>query len=103
MAGKNEGGAIPKAPWVIGPLGQRLTLDMLPPAGNAHWLPMRKAEVVAAVNGGLLTMEEALDRYNMTLEELAGWLRAVERFGLNGLRTTRSLRYRAIQEKERKY
>jgi hypothetical protein len=32
---------------------------------------------VAAVNGGLLTLDEALARYGLTLEEFASWQRAV--------------------------
>ncbi|MBN8830313.1 MAG: DUF1153 domain-containing protein [Sphingomonadales bacterium] len=89
--------------WVVGPLGQRLTLALLPSKNLRHWLPMRKAEVVAAVKGGLLTLDEALQRYNMTLEEFANWERAIDRFGLNGLRTTRTAHYRALQERQQKF
>jgi hypothetical protein len=89
--------------WVIGPLGQRLTLDQLPPPDYRHWLPIRKAEVVAAVHGGLLTLEETLQRYNMTIEEYAGWERAVNRFGVHGLRQTRLTHYRDIQSREQKF
>ena len=44
---------------VIGPLGEPLTLEDLPPQNTQRWVPRRKAEVVAAVNGGLLTVDEA--------------------------------------------
>jgi len=44
---------------VIGPLGEPLTLDSLPPPSTTRWVVRRKAEVVAAVNGGLLTVDEA--------------------------------------------
>ncbi len=40
---------------VIGPLGEPLTLASLPPPETTRWVVRRKAEVVAAVNGGLLT------------------------------------------------
>ena len=80
---------------VIGPLGERLTIDCLPPRDMNHWVIRRKAEVVAAVNGGLLTFEEACDRYDLSLEELASWQRAVARFGMHGLRVTRSQHYKA--------
>jgi hypothetical protein len=90
-------------PYVVGPLGQPLTLKQLPPAGFGHWVPRRKAEVVAAVRGGLLTMDEALQRYNMTIEEYAGWERAVAHFGLSGLRTTQTTQYRALQERRQKF
>ena len=42
---------------VIGPLGEPLTLDSLPPVGTTRWVVRRKAEVVAAVNGGLLSVD----------------------------------------------
>ena len=54
----------------------------------------RKAEVVAAVRGGLLTMEDACRRYKLTDEEFAGWQQAIDRHGLAGLRTTRIQQYR---------
>lgn len=79
---------------VVGPLGEKLTLDMLPPADLKRWVPRRKAEVVAAVSGGMLSLAEACDRYGLSLEEFAGWQRAVERGGLAGLRATRAQAYR---------
>ena len=39
---------------VIGPLGEPLTLESFPPPNANRWIIRRKAEVVAAVNGGLL-------------------------------------------------
>ena len=86
--------------YVIGPLGQPLTLSKLPPPGFDHWVPRRKAEVVVAVRGGLLTMDEALERYNLTIEEYASWERAMMRFGLGGLRTTKTSRYRDLLERD---
>ena len=44
---------------VIGPLGEPLTLASLPPQGTTRWVVRRKAEVVAAVSGGLLSVDEA--------------------------------------------
>ena len=74
---------------VIGPLGEPLTIADLPSPSTKRWVVRRKAEVVAAVNGGLLTIDEVLERYNLTLEEFAGWQRAVDRSGMQGLRVTR--------------
>ena len=54
----------------------------------------RKAEVVAAVRGGLLSLEEACDRYVLTVEEYLGWQRSIDRHGLAGLRTTKIQKYR---------
>ncbi|MGE8143168.1 DUF1153 domain-containing protein [Novosphingobium sp. NPDC080210] len=80
----------------IGPLGEPLTLDSLPPADTRRWVVRRKAEVVAAVNGGLLTVDEACEHYNLTLEEFAAWQRAVDRSGMPGLRITRLQYYREL-------
>ena len=46
---------------VIGPLGEPLSLADLPPPSTKRWVVRRKAEVVAAVNGGLLSVDDVLD------------------------------------------
>ena len=81
--------------YVIGPTGSPLTLDDLPPANTGRWVIRRKAEVVAAVRGGLLSAEDACERYGLTAEEFEGWQHAIERHGMAGLRTTRIQQYRA--------
>lgn len=86
--------------FVIGPLGERLTIETLPSADTRHWVVRRKAEVLAAVNGGLLGMEEACARYRLTIEELAEWQRAIDRAGLPGLRVTKAKQYRQPVESE---
>ena len=50
---------------VIGPLGEPLTLDSLPPPSTTRWVVRRKAEVVAAVSGGLMSVDEACQRYTL--------------------------------------
>jgi hypothetical protein len=71
-----------------------LTLGNLPRPETTRWVSRRKAQVVAAVAGGLLTPEEACARYRMELEELANWQRLFDRVGVPGLRTTRIQQYR---------
>jgi hypothetical protein len=88
---------------VIGPLGEPLSLEDLPKPDTKRWVVRRKAEVVAAVNGGLLTIDEVLERYNLTLEEFASWQRAVDRSGMQGLRVTRIQHYRDLYERQHKY
>ncbi|MBX9881430.1 MAG: DUF1153 domain-containing protein [Sphingomonas sp.] len=88
---------------VIGPLGESLTLDSLPPPSTTCWVVRRKAEVVAAVNGGLLSVDEVCARYNLTVEEFAGWQRAIDRSGMPGLRVTRIQHYRSLYERQQKY
>ncbi len=92
-----------KPAQVIGPLGEPLTIADLPPVSTRRWVVRRKAEVVSAVNGGLLTIDEACERYDLTLEEFAGWQRAVDRSGMPGLRVTRIQHYRDLYERQQKY
>lgn len=83
----------------IGPLGEALTAATMPPLG-ARWTPRRKAEIVAAVTGGLFTLAEVTLRYDIAIEEYALWARNVGRSGLNGLRVTRTQKYRELHERE---
>jgi hypothetical protein len=80
--------------YVIGPTGAPLTLADLPPPNTQRWVIRRKAEVVAAVRGGLLSLDEACTRYSLTNEEFLGWQASIDRYGLAGLRTTRIQQYR---------
>src|SRR3546814_13237881 len=85
------------------PLGRPLTLESLPPPGTRRWVVRRKAEVVAAVQGGLLTFDEACERYDLTLQELVSCERAVDLTGMQGLRVTRLQHYRALHERRIKH
>jgi len=80
--------------YVIGPDGSPLTLADLPPTNTKRWVIRRKAEVVAAVRGGLISIEDACERYRLTLEEFLTWQKAIDKHGLAGLRTTRIQQYR---------
>ena len=80
--------------YVIGPTGAPLTLADLPPPNTQRWVIRRKAEVVAAVRGGLLTLDEACTRYSLTNEEFLAWQQSIDRYGMAGLRTTRIQQYR---------
>ena len=80
---------------VMGPNGKWLSLADLPAPDTKRWVPRRKAEVVAAVRGGLLSLEDACERYALTVEEFLSWQRNVERYGLHGLRATQQFEHRA--------
>ena len=80
--------------YVIGPDGSLLTIADLPQPGTKRWVIRRKAEVIAAVRGGLLSFEEASSRYMLTVDELLSWQSAMDQYGLAGLRTTRIQQYR---------
>ncbi len=79
---------------IVGPDGSVLTIADLPPPGIKRWVIRRKAEVVAAVEGGLLSLGDACERYNLTIEEFAGWQHAIHKFGMDGLRATHAQQYR---------
>ena len=78
---------------VLGPDGSPITKADLPELSR-RWVGRKKAIVVAAVRGGLLTIEEACARYALTMEEYLSWQAAVDRHGLKGLRTTKIQEYR---------
>jgi hypothetical protein len=92
--------AQPAISYVIGPDGGPLTLADLPPPDTRRWVARRKAEVVAAVRGGLLSLDEACQRYALTVEEFVSWEHAIQQFGLPGLRATHMQEYR--QQENRK-
>jgi len=78
----------------MGPDGSPLTIADLPPANTRRWVIRRKAEVVAAVRGGLLSLSDACERYRLTIDEFLSWQRSIEKHGLPGLRATRVQDYR---------
>lgn len=79
---------------VIGPEGTEITLDDLPAPNTTRWVARRKAEVVTAVKFGLLSLEEACERYNISMEEFVSWQTMVDKHGLRGLRSTKTQQYR---------
>ena len=79
---------------VLTPVGTPMTVDDLPPPETKRWVIRRKAEVVAAVRGGLISLEEACKRYTLTIEEFLSWQRLMESHGMRGLRATRIQEYR---------
>mgnify|MGYP005647093089 CR=1 FL=1 len=90
-----ESNTVKRPDSVIGPTGERITLEDLPAPTTKRWVIRRKAEVVAAVEGGLLSNTDACARYNLSEEELETWTKLVSSHGLAGLRTTRVQQYRS--------
>ncbi len=68
--------------------GRPLRMADLPAPDLKRWVPRRKAEVVAAVRGGLLSLDDACQRYALTVEEFLSWEEAITQYGLQGLRIT---------------
>lgn len=71
-----------------------LAAGMLPPVSTRRWNPRRKAQVVRAVQTGMLSEADACRLYCMTAEELAGWKRRLDESGERGLRVTKRIRAR---------
>ena len=75
-----------------------LTLDDLPPPDTRRWVMRRKAEVVAGVRAGLLTVKEACQRYDLSAEEFLSWQEMIDRHGVQALRVTRLQDYRRHED-----
>ena len=76
--------------------GTVLSQADLPPRTTRRWVASRKAAVVRGVLHGLISQEEALQRYQLSEEEFQEWLRAIHRFGEDGLKTTCLQKYRQL-------
>jgi hypothetical protein len=83
-----------KVSYVKAADGSPLSLSDLPVGNHPRWVVRKKANLVAAVNGGLISLEDACRRYNLSVEEFLSWQRSFDRFGLSGLRATRVQEYR---------
>jgi len=75
-----------------------LTIDDLPPPDTKRWVIRRKAEVVAGVRQGIISLEDACKRYTLSVEEFLSWQRLIDRHGMRGLRATRIQQYREDEE-----
>lgn len=73
-----------------------MSIASLPPPDTKRWVIRRKAEVVAAVRAGVISLEEACRRYTLSIEEFLSWQRLVDSHGLPGLRVTRLQDYRDL-------
>ncbi len=76
------------------PDGTVMTRADLPPSETRRWVASRKAAVVKAVQYGLLSPDQARDRYSLSEEELLEWVRAATEHGEDALKVTRVQKYR---------
>lgn len=61
----------------------------LPSPSTKRWVAQRKAIVVAAVRNGRLSLQEACQRYDLSVDVSLAWQRSIDRYGVPGLRVTR--------------
>ena len=64
----------------------------LPAQINRRWTIRRKRAVLEALRNRALTLEQASERYALSVEELRAWERDFKRHGLYGLRALRVYR-----------
>jgi hypothetical protein len=76
------------------PDGSIMTRADLPPPETRRWVASRKAAVVRAVRFGLITLEEAKERYGLSDEEFESWATAVAEHGEQALKATALQKYR---------
>lgn len=70
--------------------------EELPPANTVRWVPRRKAAVVRAIADGRISEAEACVRWQLSVEEIRLWERAMRQIGVHGLRVTRVQIYRPL-------
>ena len=78
------------------PDGSQMSRSELPARTTRRWVARRKAQVVRAVAGGLISEEEACEMYGLSSEELHSWRIAMETHGTRALRATAVQKYRQL-------
>jgi hypothetical protein len=68
-------------------------MRVLPSLGQ-RWTVKRKAALIEAVRGGWMAIDEACQRYALSVDEFLAWERDLDRNGIHGLRSTRYQIYR---------
>src|ERR1700743_3695788 len=101
VMGRPDGIALPadRNDFALPPAGN-VSVEDLPPPNTKRWVIRRKAEVVAGVRNGVISLEEACRRYKLSIEEFLSWPRLIESHGLAGVRATRLQDYRAVAKPE---
>jgi len=74
--------------------GTIMTRTDLPKPNTRRWVASRKAAVVRGVLYGLISQDDALACYEISLEEFNEWLAAVSEHGEAALKATAVQRYR---------
>ena len=78
------------------PDGTVMTRADLPEPTTRRWVASRKAAVVRGVQFGLISEEDALQRYGLSEEEFQSWCAAVSQYGEGALKTTSIQKYRQL-------
>jgi hypothetical protein len=92
-------GQWPQAKFIMRSDRTVFTVGDLPATDMKRWTMRRKAEVVEAVHGGLITTKDVCSRYALTTDEFLSWQIAIERFGTCGLNARRAQSNRRADRK----
>ena len=76
--------------------GDVMTLADLPPVNTRRWVASRKAAVVRGVLYGLISQDDAMERYGLSEEEFQEWISAVAEHGEDALKATNVQKYRQL-------
>lgn len=76
------------------PDGEILSVADLPDPGVVRWTVVRKQNVVRAVVHGLISQQEAIEKYELSEDEFLNWLQRYREFGTDGLKSTKMQAYR---------
>lgn len=76
--------------------GEVLSLADLPTDAHMRWVASRKLTVVRAVVYGLVPLEEALEKYNLSEDEFFSWVDSAANHGENALKSTHIKKYRQL-------
>jgi hypothetical protein len=74
--------------------------EQLPSSHATRWYKARKAQVVRAVQNGLISLDEALVRYRLSLDEFRSWQSYV---GNEGLRSVHARAKHIARGRRRKH
>lgn len=76
------------------PDGTVFTRADLPDKNTKRWVASRKAAVVKGLAAGLITADEAKERWMLSDDELDEWQSAIETHGERALKVTHTQQYR---------
>lgn len=79
------------------PNGDVMSRADLPAETTRRWVASRKAAVVRGVSYGLISQDEALERYSLSEEEFAQWFQAVAKHGEKAHKATNTQVYRQLK------
>jgi hypothetical protein len=75
-------------------MARRPMVPELPPRGKIRWTALRKAALVANIEAGQLSIEEACERYALSIEEVLSWQIRLAQHGVDALQVNKVKQHR---------